>query len=159
MRLILSVLFFSIIFPGDIFAEFGVEKLVVGSTEIIEIEEANLKFMARVDTGAKTCSIHAEGIHIDSKGDPQGKLISFRIVNGDGQFRIIQSYVDSVVTVKTSEGKEFRYKVPLTIKWKNTRKSVLVTLNDRQSMSYPFLLGRNWLQNDFLVDVDLNSDD
>ncbi|HEY9052869.1 MAG TPA: RimK/LysX family protein, partial [Gammaproteobacteria bacterium] len=61
--------------------------------------------------------------------------------------------------VKTSEGKELRYKVPLTIKWKSTRKTVLVTLNDRRSMSYPFLLGRNWLQNDFLVDVELNGDD
>jgi hypothetical protein len=34
------------------------------------------------------------------------------------------------------------------------RKEVLVTLNDRTSMEYPLLVGRNFLQSDFLVDVD-----
>ena len=38
-------------------------------------------------------------------------------------------------------------------------KEVLVTLNNRQHMEYPLLIGRNFLHGDFLVDVELNSDD
>jgi hypothetical protein len=34
-------------------------------------------------------------------------------------------------------------------------KKVLVTLNDREKMKYPLLLGRNFLRNDFLVNVSL----
>jgi hypothetical protein len=30
---------------------------------------------------------------------------------------------------------------------------VLVNLNDRSAMKYRLLLGRNWLENDYLVDV------
>jgi hypothetical protein len=32
-------------------------------------------------------------------------------------------------------------------------KKVLVTLNDREQMKYPLLLGRNFLRDDFLVNV------
>jgi hypothetical protein len=49
--------------------------------------------------------------------------------------------------------------VPLAINWKNSNKTVLVTLNDRKHMQYGMLLGRNWLQGDFIVDIDVNSDD
>jgi hypothetical protein len=36
---------------------------------------------------------------------------------------------------------------------------VQVTLNDRQSMKYPLLLGRNFLRDDFLVNVSLDKKD
>jgi hypothetical protein len=35
---------------------------------------------------------------------------------------------------------------------------VLVTLNDREKMKYPMLLGRNFLADDFLVNVSLDGD-
>jgi len=49
--------------------------------------------------------------------------------------------------------------VPLTFRWKSMEKEVLVTLSDRNHMEYPLLLGRNFLRGDFLVDVELDSDD
>ena len=134
-------------------------KQVVGATELIFIENANLNFKARVDTGAKTSSIHAEGIEVDLSGDPRGKSISFYVVTKEGQSRKIQSRVNSVVKVRTSEQSEHRYVVPLVMKWKSSKKTVLVTLNDRSSMEYRLLLGRNWLRGDFVVDVDKNNED
>ena len=53
---------------------------------------------------------------------------------------------------------DHRYKVRLTLQWKDVRKEVLVTLNDRTSMDYPLLIGRNFLSGDFLVDVDQDSE-
>ena len=74
-------------------------KQVVGATEVVLIEEANLSFKARVDTGAKTSSIHAENIKIDLSGDPRGKSISFYLVTKEGLSRKIETRVSSVVKV------------------------------------------------------------
>jgi hypothetical protein len=49
--------------------------------------------------------------------------------------------------------------VPLTLRWKGVEKTVSVTLNDRNGMEYPLLLGRNFLRGDFVVDVDIDHDD
>lgn len=109
---------------------------------------------------AETCSIHAVGKNIDSsEEDPTGKPISFRIVNKNGLSRQINTRVASSVIVKTAEGKERRYKVPLTVKWHDLEKTILFTINHRQTMAYHILLGRNWLRSGFLVDVEKNSDD
>jgi hypothetical protein len=137
----------------------GGNKQIVGATEVIEIQPLKLQFKARIDTGAKTSSIHAEDIEIDLNGDAQGKPIAFRLINKQGESQMIHSHVARLIKVKTSEGSETRYAVPLAINWKNTSKTVLVTLNDRKHMQYGMLLGRNWLQGDFIVDIDVNSDD
>lgn len=134
-------------------------KQIVGATEVILIKPENLSFIARVDTGAKTSSIHAEHITVDTSGDPRGKPISFLLVTKDGGSRIIHSHVASVVKVRTSAQSEYRYVVPLLMQWNDTVKTVLVTLNDRKTMEYRLLLGRNWLHGDFIVDVDKNNDD
>ena len=134
-------------------------KQVVGATEVIEIQPAGLRFKARIDTGAKTSSIHAENIEVDLSGDPQGKPIAFTLINKHGQSRRVDTHVARRITVKTSEGSEIRYAVPLTVNWKNSSKILLVTLNNRKHMQYGLLLGRNWLQDDFVVDISLNNDD
>lgn len=134
-------------------------KQVVGAIEEIFLEEANLSFKARVDTGARTSSIHAERIEVDSPGDPRGKSISFYVVTKAGQSTKIESRVHSVVKVRTAEKSEHRYVVPLVMTWNGSKKTVLVTLNDRSNMEYRLLLGRNWLQGDFVVDVEKNNDD
>ena len=134
-------------------------KQIVGATEIIEIHPLKLEFRARIDTGAKTSSIHAEDIEVELNGDAEGKPIAFKLVNKHGESHRIHSHVSRLIKIKTSEGSETRYAVPLVINWKNTSKTVLVTLNDRKHMRYGLLLGRNWLQGDFMVDTDINSDD
>lgn len=134
-------------------------KQTVGATEIVFIEDAHLSFKARIDTGAKTSSIHAEKIEVDSSDDVRGKAISFYLVDREGRSRKVETRVVSIVKVKTSEHSEYRYVVPLIVKWNDSRKTVHVNLNNRKSMNYHLLLGRNWLQGDFIVDVDLNSED
>lgn len=143
--------------PGQQLRLDGREKWIVGASEIVEIVEAGIRFKGRVDTGAASCSIHAEDIRVELAGDSQGNKISFRIINETGQSRLINTRIASVVKVKTSEGEEVRYKVPMTLKWNHVEKTVLVTLNDRQKLKYRLLLGRNWLYGDYVVDVEKNS--
>jgi len=160
MRKVFSIVLLTYVLTGCAFFQHQHPKQIIGATEVIEIVDANLSFKARVDTGAKTCSLHAEDINVDaSEENPEGKPISFRIVNKNGQSRQINTRVASAVIVKTAEGKEQRYTVPLTVKWHDSEKTILFTLNDRLTMEYPILLGRNWLRGSFLVDVEKNSDD
>lgn len=134
-------------------------KRIVGATEVVLVKDVNLSFKARVDTGAKTSSIHAVDIEIDASGEPRGKPVSFYLVTKEGQARKVETRVIAFVKIKTSEKSEHRYVVPLSIKWNDSEKIVPVTLNDRGDMEYRLLLGRNWLQGDFIVDVDRNNED
>ena len=158
MRLAISLLLIPVLLCVPVGAAED-HKQVVGATEMVEVQPAGLRFNARIDTGAKTSSIHAEKIEIDSSGDPQGKPIAFDLINKQGQSQRIHTHVARLITVKTSEGSEVRYAVPLTVNWKNSSKTVLMTLNNRKHMQFGLLLGRNWLQDDFVVDVTLNNDD
>jgi hypothetical protein len=137
----------------------GSPKQLVGATEVVFIEEAGLRFKARVDTGAKTSSIHAENVSVSKSGDPIGKPISFHLLTKEGLSRKVDTQVVAFTKVRNSETTEQRYVVSLTIKWGDSRKKILVTLNDRAKMSYRLLLGRNWLHDDFIVDVDKNNED
>ena len=147
------------------------EKCIIGSTATLLEKQSGLKFKARIDTGAKSCSLHVEKIEIQDESTKEdiaermteniGKVITFVVKNGDGKTHILKRKIASYVIIKTSdkaEGKR-RYKVPLTFLWKNMEKEVLVTLNNRKHMEYPLLIGRNFLRGDFLVDVEMNSDD
>lgn len=147
------------------------EKYVIGATATLLEEQSELKFRARVDTGAKSCSLNFEKIKIEDESKKEdvvermtenvGKVIHFEVKNGDDKTHIITSKIAGYVIIKNSnndEGKR-RYKVPLTFRWKSMKKEVLVTLNKRAHMDYPLLLGRNFLKDDFLVDVGLDTDD
>lgn len=139
------------------------KKRVIGATAEILEKQSGLLFKARVDTGAKSCSLHVEEMEIvdEEKGwKPNvGKVIRFKVNNGGNKTDWLDRRIDSYVIIKTSGNRERRYKVPLTLRWKGVEKKVLVTLNDRNGMDYPLLLGRNFLRGDFLVDVEINSDD
>ncbi len=126
---------------------------LVGATEEVFIEDAEMNFSARVDTGAASCSMHAVDITVFPSDDTGKKPIHFYTENRDGEAILVKSYIDSKVKVKTSEGEEMRYKVPLTVVCNDHSKVVKFTLNDRRRMKYRMLLGRNWLDGDYHVDV------
>jgi hypothetical protein len=135
---------------------------LIGATTIITEVTTGLPLPARVDTGATSCSIHCESFKIkDAKPNPQeniGKPIRILIKNKEGKGQWVQAKIVDHVTVRTSEHEDDRYKVRLKLRWEDVEKKVLVTLNDREKMKYPLLLGRNFLQDDFLVNVGLNAE-
>lgn len=143
------------------------KKHIIGATATLIEVSTGLPFAARVDTGAHSCSLHAENLEIKNESkkavDNIGKPIRFLIKNEKGESEWVESKIAGVVRVRSSALKDGdfdrRYKVRLTLQWEDVRKDVLVTLNDRTEMNYPLLVGRNFLRHDFLVDVDLNSRD
>ena len=132
----------------------------IGPVTTITEVSSGLPFPARVDTGATTCSIHYEEIEIqdasDKPEDNVGKVVRVLIQSPDGKQQWVSTKIVEHVTVRTSTDDEQRYKVPMKLRWEDVEKKVLVTLKDRERMTYPLLLGRNFLKGDFLVDVNLD---
>ncbi len=135
------------------------EKTVIGKTAWIQVAQLPFSLLARIDTGARTTSIHAVDIQI-RRASPVvqeniGKRISFKTANRDGKTQTLVADIVQVSTIRNSQGTEQRYVVELPLSYKHKQKKVRVNLRDRSGMKYKLLIGRNWLSGDFLVDVDL----
>jgi hypothetical protein len=139
-----------------------VEKRIIGPTTIVAEANSSLDFKARVDTGAMTTSVHVEEWAIEDESEKMeenlGKQIRFRMKNHKDESQWLESRIEEIGVIRTSEQQEARYKVQLTLCWNDVKKQVLVTLNDRSHMKYPMLLGRNFLEGDFVVDVGLHKE-
>ncbi len=134
---------------------------MIGATAVVTEVSTGLPLPARVDTGATSCSIHCKEFEIkDADPDPKvniGKPVRFLIRHDDGKGEWVEAKIVDHVKVRTSESEDERYKVNLKLRWEDVEKKVQVTLNDRQSMKYPLLLGRNFLRDDFLVNVSMDT--
>ena len=122
-------------------------KRVIGQTAVVGISEASIELLGRVDTGAATTSLHAESVRVEDG------MASFELLGPDGRRVAMREPVARTGVVRNSERIEERIYVELTLKHAGHTKRVQVNLNDRSSLTYPLLLGRNWLKDDYLVDV------
>jgi len=122
-------------------------KRVIGQTAWVEIPEAGLGFLGRVDTGAKSTSVHAESIRV------VGGKVEFELVNRFGGRVKMRAPLAKTSVVRNAVGREQRMYVDLTIRHEGSEKRVRASLNSRSGLNYALLLGRDWLQDDFVVDV------
>jgi hypothetical protein len=139
-------------------------RITIGATANVVEKTWGVVIPARVDTGAHTCSLDAERIEVtDEVADKRqniGKQIRFLMRDGDEKKDWIETTISSCATIMTADDKEsLRYEVRLTLEYGGVEKEVLVTLNDRADLDYPMLIGRNFLYDDFVVDVSLDNHD
>lgn len=105
---------------------------------------------AKLDTGAKTSSIHAE--RIDTFRMNGEEWVRFQTRSSAGQRVTIERPVLSTRRIKSSNGKsERRLVVELPIELAGSTVDTEFTLADRSDMTYPVLLGRRALSGRFLV--------
>jgi hypothetical protein len=132
------------------------EKKIIGRKEKISLPQVGLKSVwAKIDTGAFTSSLHAEGIRV-VKEDGK-KVLKFEILmpghkDFTGKTLSFEEYKQK--KVKNSFGQvETRFLIVTKIKISGETFSAEFTLSDRSSMKNSILLGRKILQDKFLVDV------
>ncbi len=129
------------------------DKLLVGGLEYVYIPSSKVTLKARVDTGAKTSSIHA----IDVKEfERDGKRwVKFKLVSGKKSF--IEKALPVFRTVRIKQDADLdsqrRYVVKMRINLGTISQLAEVTLNDRSNLLYPVLIGRNYLNGVAIVDV------
>ncbi len=123
----------------------------LGAREIISFPLLGIdEIEARVDTGAKSSSLHAEKIEeIEKKGV---SFVAF-VVPAAGNRRF-ETDEFTVRRIKSSNGQiERRYAVQITAMLYGEKYKTDFTLASRPTMKFPVLLGRRILKNNFVVDV------
>ena len=131
------------------------KKIIIGCIENCNLPELGIKDLpTRVDTGAKTSSLHVDNLCRIKKN---GKLwvrfdIHPDIYNVESVVECCAPICD-IRSVKSSNGtSQERYviKTPITIG--NMTWDIEITLTDRSDMSYMMLLGRQGMENRVMVD-------
>jgi len=154
-------LFWMVIFVFLFFMGLGVrkdaladQKIMIGWLEAIYLPEYDFVLTAKIDTGAKNCSIHAIDLKYIKTEKEKGSRIRFKTVDLKGRSRIIEADVVREVQVKKSTFiTRTRPEIELEMCLGGVRKRIRVNLADRGGMNYRMILGRTALEGDFIVDV------
>ena len=109
---------------------------------------------ARVDSGAKTSSIHAFNIEAFSKNEAHWVRFELHPVqSNDDRLIKCECQVIDERAVKSSSGQsEIRYVISTPIKLNDELWDIQLTLADRDSMGFRFLLGREAMNGRLLID-------
>lgn len=131
------------------------QHIIIGGEEWCSFPELNIPAIkARVDSGAKTSTIHASNIQkFNRKGE---KWVSFEVHPIQETRRIAIRCEAKVIdhrVVKSSSGiAEKRYVIRSTMEIGNYHWNIELTLANRDSMGFRMLLGREAMENRVLVD-------
>jgi len=131
------------------------EHIIIGGEEWCAFPGLNIPAIkARVDSGAKTSTIHASNIHkFMRKGE---KWVSFEVHPIQDSRRITLHCKAKVVdhrNIKSSSGiSEKRYVIQSVMKIGNFQWNIELTLANRDSMGFRMLLGREAMENRVFVD-------
>ncbi len=125
-----------------------------GWIERVTVTEMSRGVKAKLDTGARTSSMHAENILPFRKGDIQ--MIGFDIVDpDDGTLTRLERPLARYVRIREHDGSFQRR--PVVWMWLclgTHRRRVEINLVDRSQFNYQLLLGRAALQGHAVVDPD-----
>jgi hypothetical protein len=127
---------------------------IIGFREWIALPELKLPALkAKIDSGAKTSSLHAFEIKLIKKGG--ASFVKFKVhpiqKNTDLIVECISPLIDRRVVTDSGGHKENRYVINTFIQMGAVKKMIQLTLTNRASMKYRMLLGREAL-NQFYID-------
>ena len=128
--------------------------MIIGACEWVALPELGIdRLRARVDTGAKSCALHASNIEPFTRDDLD--WVRFRVHLGHPRPRAEQEcecHLTAVRRVRPTSGEfETRFTIRTPIIIGHSRWMVDITLTDRARMRYRMLLGRKAMENHALV--------
>ncbi len=127
------------------------ELLRAGWVEKAVLYPKGIVLHAKLDTGAKTSSLHASDPEFITRDGKEWARIS--VTNRKIETVIIEAPVVRNVKIKRHFGdSQARQVVLLDLCIGNVRKTEEVNLVDRTGLNYQLLIGRNFLEGSFLVD-------
>ena len=152
MKVLVLLLGLILSFSTTSYAQLLKEKVLIGRVEWVSLPDFKIKQKARIDTGAKTTSMHAVNIEeVEQRGE---LFVKFQTFDSENKVVELVRKVDTTQRVSNTAGfVSRRYVIKEKIKMGNIEREVLINLNDRSKMEYKFLIGRNVLLGRFIVDV------
>jgi hypothetical protein len=128
--------------------------MIIGACEWVALPELGIdKLRARVDTGAKSCALHADDIEpVEMDGS---RRVRFRVPVGHPKpkrWLDCEATLLAVRRVRNTGGEfeeRFTIRTPLIVG--HSRWDVDITLTNRERMRYRMLLGRTAMENHALV--------
>ena len=138
------LIFLALLLVGTTGAYAG-EKMIVGEVEDVILLPWGIKLPARIDTGASTSSLDARDLKVE------GGVAEFKLSKKYGGLQLRLPIVDWL-TIRSSEASEQRPIVEVEFCIGSKRVRTRVNLNDRSTVRYPVLIGRNALKENFVVD-------
>ena len=114
---------------------------------IVDLKDFYLK--AKIDTGATISALHATHIkEYDFKGN---RYVQFRLYQSKS-YILIKKPILGYKTIKNSFGKkQLRPLIKISIKIGNNTIDTITTLTTRSRMTYPVLIGRSTLNNNYRI--------
>lgn len=128
---------------------------IIGWREWVSLPDLGVKFTkAKVDTGARSSSLHAFDIETFDKDSEQ--WVRFKIFpkqRSEGRVVDVEAPVLEHRSIRSSNGKsELRPVILTTCRVLKRTIQVELTLADRRKMGFRMLLGREAIRSNFLVD-------
>jgi len=146
-----SMLFFSILLIWFATAYLVQAKEVVGWVEKVKLYPGELLVKAKVDSGAKTSSLNCRCYNFFQRDGKE--WVKFTIVNEAGEATELEQPIVRIAKVKRHYGEtQERPVVKLGLCLGKTYKETEFTLIDRSGLNYQVLVGRQYLEGDFVID-------
>ena len=131
------------------------KKLVIGNIENCDLPDLGIfNLQARVDTGAKTSSLHVDNLtRYQQSGKPWVKFDIHPNIHNVDEVVKCASPLQDVRRIKSSNGAtEERYIIQTTFKLGKESWPIEISLTNRADMSYLMLFGREGMSNKVLID-------
>lgn len=129
------------------------QKIIMGWLETVFLLPSNVRVVAKLDTGAKTSSVHARSVEHYTKEGQEWVRFKFQPEHGDSTMTLERPLVRTAVIKERQASSSTRDVVSLAICKNGQIFETEFTLNDRSNFNYPILLGRSFLENVALVDA------
>lgn len=125
------------------------EQSVLGHQEIVTLFPGEIQTKARIDTGAATNSLYAIDAEVFNENDEE--MVRFTFIDHEENEHVLTRPLVDKVTIKQASGTQTRYVVKMGLCVGNHYEETRFTLADRSRMTFPILVGRNFLENSLLV--------
>ena len=113
------------------------------------VDFKNFHLKAKIDTGATISALHAT--HIEEFNFKGVKYVKFRLYQSKS-YKMIKKPVVGYKMIKNSFGKkQLRPLINISIKIGNDTIDTIITLTTRSQMTYPVLIGRSTLNNNYRI--------
>lgn len=121
------------------------EKMTIGEVEEVVLMPWGVRLPARIDTGAATSSLDARELNV------KNNMAEFRLPKKYGSLQLRLPVVEWQ-KIRSADFRERRPVVEITFCMGPKLIRTQVTLNNRSTVSYPLIIGRNVLKDKFVVD-------